>query len=244
MTNEFYDAISHHYSRDRYESGVKNSVQCTYALRLRVVLDFARRALSHMTAARILDVGTADGYVLRRVYNENAARILDMVGVDIAPHMVLEARQQSDAYPAAFVLRGHEPNRLFDFVLEVGVHMDDAAAEFAWLAARTLPRGHVIVTVANSNSLFTRFKLRRKSYAAAYRSFPEYEQMLAQHFEVITYRTMGVFVPLIWKLPARAARCIQVVVERVVECVSPSVMHERVYLLRRRPSDAIEKGMR
>ncbi len=234
MTREFYDRMSDHYSRDRYLSGITNAVQYSYAQRLNIVRVFARRALMGTTHARILDVGTADGYVLRRIYDDNASHIAAMVGNDIAPKMLEEARRQSTGYPVTFVLRGQEPAGEYNLLMEIGVHMPDPQAEIEWIVERVNHGGYAIITVANRYSWYSRQKLRNKPYIVDYRTFQEYEHYIASSFDILEKRTLGIFIPKLWVLPSFFARLIQTVAEWIIERLAPNTMHERVYLLRLR----------
>ena len=235
MTREFYDIISPHYSRDRYLSGVTNAVQYSYAKRLNIVRAFVGRALDGVRDAHILDIGTADGYVLRHVYDDNSSAIEVMVGNDIAPKMLVEARNQSEGYPVVFVLRGQEPSGQYDLVLEIGVHTHDLDAELEWIVSHLKPGGCVVLTVANRDSLFTRMKLTSKPYIGDYHSFNQYEHILMGRFDLVCQRTFGIFIPKLWVLPLFFARPIQNAAEWISERLIPNAMHERVYLLRLRP---------
>jgi hypothetical protein len=79
-------------------------------------------------------------------------------------------------------------------------------------------------------------KLRNKPYAREYRTFQEYETVLRRHFDIVDVSSLGLFIPMLWKLPKRIAYIVQTMAEYIASVVAPSRMHERLYLLRQRSS--------
>lgn len=234
MTREFYDLISDHYARDRYLSGVTTFVQFSYVRRLKFVMVFVRAALSQAMKARVLDVGTADGYVLRRIYDNNKDSIALMVGNDISSKMLEEARRQSVGYPVTYILRDEGLVGKFDLLMEIGVHIPNLTCEVAWISEQLQPSGYAVITVVNKSSWYSRLKLRNKSYLRDYQTFKTYERILSGTFDILQSRSIGIFIPKLWLLPVSVARPIQTVLEWVSERLIPNMMHERIYLLRLR----------
>jgi SAM-dependent methyltransferase len=225
----FYDAESRQYSRKRYPEQAATYVQSFYLRRLAIVTGFTR-ALAKRKALSLLEIGCADGIVLRRLLEALPGGFSSLMGVDASPQMVEAARELSTGLPIEYAVRG-EALAPRDLVLEVGVlnYVPNLEQELDALRAAIAPRGHAIISIAGMGSLWQRLK-REGGGFAHFRSYAEYEAAIRARFSIVARRPAGLFIPHIWKAPA-LARVIQPAVEALVAPVPPGLFHEQLYLL-------------
>jgi SAM-dependent methyltransferase len=226
----FYNAESERYSRKRYPKRAVDYVQAFYLRRLAIVIALVR-PLVRAGRLSVLEIGCADGIVLRRLLASMPGSFSSLAGVDSAPRMIDAARELSAGLPIDFSVRECTlvPR---DLVLEVGVlnYVPNLKEELAALSGAIAPGGHAIISVAGTGSLWQRLK-REGGGFAHFRPYGDYEATIRAQFSILACQPVGLFIPHLWKVPA-IARLVQPACETIFAPFLPEFFHERIYLLR------------
>jgi SAM-dependent methyltransferase len=230
----YYNQESTSYSRKRYPERETDYVQFFFKRRLQIVLGMLGNFLEKRDArVALLEVGIADGVVLRSVYDAFGPRLARVEGNDIAPEMVAAAKAINGNRPISYAVReGSALPAGFDIVLEVGVlnyapWQEDIKAAYDALR----PGGIYICSIAGRGSLRMRLKGGEETFTH-FLDYKEYEDAMAEGFAIEERRPCGFFVPLIWRVPALALT-VQPAVEFILSSVVPRMAHEYVYVLRK-----------
>lgn len=231
---EFYNERSGTYSRDRYPAKARSYGQFFFKRRLDAVMAVLRQKLSGTKGTfSLLEVGCADGVVLRAIYDAFPARFASLHGVDTAPDMIEAAKRMHAQTPIIFSVRGEGgTGRPYDFVIEVGViNYADPVEEIGRASLLTKKSGYCVVSYAGRGSLLDTFKPGRKGFdnLLPYRAF---EALLRTRFVVERVIPVGFFIPRIWRFPMLAAP-LQAVIESVCSRILPSLAHEKIYILKK-----------
>lgn len=230
----FYDKEGNKYSSKRYPEKDRDYVHFFFKKRLKILLDILERHVSDKRGLSLLEVGCADGVVLRSI----ARRFPDfekLVGIDVSENMIAQAIGENDSSKISFFVRGKEDaSALYDLIVEVGVvNLTDRHVEYAHALRHLKSDGLYICSLAASTSLRSRLKPddHKKGFSHLL-SYKEYEAELSREFEIIERRAYGLFVPLIWRVLV-IARLLQPLEALLVHLV-PDLFHEKIYVLKRK----------
>jgi 2-polyprenyl-3-methyl-5-hydroxy-6-metoxy-1,4-benzoquinol methylase len=235
--SDFYNKESGIYSSKRYPAVASTYIQFFFKKRLDITITLLKQIYCNTSHAsvgkKLLEVGCADGVVVRAIQEKIPNTFSEVVGIDIAPDMVKVASELDRSGKAAFYVRGQEPQvNKFDAVVEIGVaNYTDFDAELAYTHEHLVDNGVFILSIAGNNSL--------SGYMGGdvgYENFlpyPEYEKKIAEKFIIERVVPVGLRLPIIWKIPT-FARCIQPVLEVVLRGILGHLFHEKVYMLKKR----------
>ncbi|MEI6296926.1 MAG: methyltransferase domain-containing protein [bacterium] len=196
---------------------------------------FVLRELSKIVGNKkdlaLLEIGCADGVVLRNIYKESVYNFSEMIGIDTSDGMIKEAGIIDSDKNIKYYVRGCEPQgKKFDIVIEVGVANYANIDEELKYAKNNLKQGGVyILSLAGSDSLHGYF-WKGIGYNN-FLNYSEYENKIAEFFKIEKIIPVGFYVPFIWKLPVMA-RLIQPIVEFIFGPILPNLFHEKIYILK------------
>ncbi len=233
----FYDKASDTYSGIRYPEKSTDYNHFFFKRRLDVTVAALKGIISDMKPRHpsLLEVGCADGVVLRRVSDVFGNAISTYAGVDISPKMIESAKAKNAGVPLTFSVR--DPKECFaaaDIVIEIGVlNYADFDREMG-CAEQALPvDGRYICSVAGRGSLWDRLVRVDKGFGN-FLTYREYENKIRQRFDIVSIHSVGLRLPIVWRAPV-IARLIQPVVEACLALLAPNSFHEKVYVLRLKP---------
>ncbi len=235
-TVNFYDKESGQYARKRYEGSMSTYTHYVFRKRMSIFFDFISYILKNSPENKksLFDIGCADGIVLFQLDERFGDRISSIDAVDISEGMLNVARSKTSDKKFSFYIRGNEPQRTFDIVSELGVHVVDIGKEMEDVMSKLNKGGYFVYSTANRNSIFARLKLHGREgteYVNDYRSLVETEKVLTTKFEIVKKVSYGLFIPKLWSIPF-LARIIQPAVDFILGPFVPSLFHETLYLLR------------
>lgn len=232
---DFYNKESAYYSPKRYPEQASNYVQFFFKRRLEVTIGMLKGAevVSIDSNRRLLEIGCADGVVMRAIAKEMEGSFSSMVGIDTAPEMIDTAEVLTPDQRLKFFERGQEPAaEKFDAIVEIGVaNYADAVVELAYISAHLAEGGVCVLSIAGTGSLNSRV-----SGGEGYRhflSYGEYEKKIRKLFTIDRVTPVGLRLPLLWHLPI-LARIIQPFLEVCLAPFAPGLFHEKVYLLKKK----------
>lgn len=230
----FYNKASATYSSERYPAIPRSYRQFFFTRRLAVLIQEIEPLVAPAgTPLSLLEVGCADGVVMRAIYDKFGSHFRELHGNDVSPDMIASAKRLHAGTPLTFSVRTEEPeNARYDMLIETGViNYTDPATEIEY-AARTLKdTGWYIVSYAGKGSFWDVFKPGKKGYQNLL-SYQEFEALVKKKFTIEKAVPVGFFVPLLWRLPSVAAS-IQTVVELMCSHFAPNRAHEKMYLLKK-----------
>ncbi len=232
-TVEFYNKESGNYSDKRYYGPLVTYFQFLFRRRLSICLEFLERITAQRHGLRLLEIGCADGVVLRKIHDHFPGVFERMVGIDIAAEMIVEAQRRNAGRNTSYYVRGEEPSELVDIVLELGVHPFDLKGEIELVALRLKSGGHFIYSLSTRDSLHARIKLKDKDYYGDYCSYVEYENAMEKHFTIVRKIPYGLFIPKLWSIPM-LARIFQPILESATRSLVPNLYHEQIYILQKK----------
>lgn len=235
---KFYNDESTKYSLKRYPNRAFDYTHAFYLRRLDIVKRMLKDVLDFASHPSLLEVGCADGVVIRRVHDQFGTDFSSYRAIDISPNMIEAARTEHASAGIAFDVRN--PAECFGdtqegVILEVGVlNYTDLAHELSCASQTLKDGGYYIISIAGRGSLWDR---RRRSDTGFkhFMTYKEYEAELENHFEILASSGVGLFIRGIWKVPV-LARPIQVVAESFMNLFAKKLFHEKVYLLKKRRS--------
>lgn len=236
----FYDKESSNYSAKRYREVPLSYTQYFFGRRLEVVMELidkvvsADRTNSRSFQPSLLEVGCADGVVLKKISETLQGKFISMVGIDISPKMIETARMNVKVPWVSFMERkDFRVGDPYGVVLEVGVaNYADVHEELDFAAANLPVGGFYILSLAGRGSMWS-FRQMGQTGFKNFLRYREYEKLIREKFEVVEVRPVGLFTPLIWKWPS-FARTFQPFKEKVNAKIVPNLFHEKVYLLRKK----------
>ncbi len=232
----FYDEESKNYSRRRYPKVATNYIQFFFTRRRELVLDLLSRAVERTATPRsLVEIGCADGILLRSVQERIPKAFDQLVGIDIAEGMIAVAKDITNDPAISYEVRkDFISGRKFTVAMEIGVGELTlrTEAEAEWAATQLTPGGYFLCGFAGRDSIVARL-----DKAAARRghlnTYATYEVALRKYFSIVDVRAYGFYVPFIWRVPF-LARIVQPVAE-VFGAAFPDLCHEKVYLLQKLP---------
>ena len=233
---EFYNKISGSYSEDRYPEIANSYTQFFFKRRLDLLVNAIKQTtLAHGGELSVLEIGCADGVVLRKVYEVFFKKFSYFVGLDISPKMIEVASLKNSDTGIFFKVRNdYHDLRKFNLILEVGVinYTESIEDEMAYAHSVLGVGGYYICSFAGTDSLLNRIKPEDKGYNN-FLSYEEYEEIIQKFFVIERKLPVGFFVPFLWRVPV-LARLIQPIAEGIFRGFVPNLFHEKIYFLKNR----------
>jgi len=236
--NDFYDDESHKYSIKRYPARSIDYTHSFYLGRLALTKKLLKSIVNDRKGLSVLEVGCADGVVIRSLKEEFGTTFSSYKAVDISPGMIKAATQNPLNAGIEFSVR--DPQQCYgggpyDAIVEIGVlNYTDLGKELSCAASAVDSGGYYLVSIAGKDSWWDKMR-RSETGFAHFDSYREYEKALRERFDIVQAVPVGLFIPAIWRAPS-FARAAQVVAENVLKHVAPDVFHEMVYLLKKKNS--------
>jgi SAM-dependent methyltransferase len=230
----FYNQESGQYSDKRYPRAARSYVQFFFKRRLALTLSFLGEAIATQKSdLSLLEVGCADGVVIRAIENKFPHKFKKIVGIDIATEMIEQAKKKNSSPHVEFFTRdAYTSTEQVDVVVETGViNYVRMEQELEFAHEHLSPQGLFILSIAGTGSLLN--KLKHEEGFSDFRSYTEYDRLVREKFVVLSVRGCGVFVPYLWRIPA-LARPLQALLDTIVGFVAPGLCHEKVYLLQKK----------
>lgn len=209
-------------------------VQFFFKRRLAITKSYIRQIVQEKsTPLTLLEVGCADGIIIRSIEKEFPTAFSALVGIDIAAEMVEEARRQNVFSNVEFFTRdAYQEVSPVDLIIETGViNYANFEEEMAFAHVHLKTGGHYLFSIAGTGSI--RNRLKQEGSFADFRSYREYDRLVRMHFTVRGVQGCGLFIPYIWRVPV-LARIIQGVLDPMVGWLLPSLCHEKVYLVEKK----------
>ena len=232
-TVDFYDKESGEYSKKRYEGKTLSYFQFLFKRRRQLFLGFIGGISKSLKDSDVLEIGCADGVLIKKLFQKLPNTFRSITGVDVSPKMLDRARETTKDYRAKYFLRGEEPIQKYDLVIELGVHTQSFEEEMFYVAEKLNLGGYFIYSVSGSQSLHAKIKLKGKDYAKDYLSYSGYENIIKKYFDVVAHESYGLFVPKLWAIPT-LANLVQPMLEALFKNILPNLFHEKIYLLRKK----------
>jgi SAM-dependent methyltransferase len=233
-TVDFYEKESGHYTAKRYPEITTSYTQYLFKKRLKIFLVFLIKIEKDLPQnATILEIGCADGVLFKAIEEKFPNRFSKLVGTDISPKMIEEARRQNTNTRASFCLRDELRPEKFDLVIELGVHPFDLDGELNYVSGYLNSKGYFFYNLGGLKSLYARFKLKDKPYIKDYKTYSLYEKFLSKYFSIEASQVYSLFIPWLWKIPF-VGRSLQPVFDFVFRGITPELFHEKIYLLKKK----------
>lgn len=234
-TDDYYDEEASVYSAKRYPKVPVNYVQFLFTHRREVMFKLLGAVLAGSTPPRtLLEIGTADGVLLRSIAKRLPDAFVKMLGSDLSHEMVAAAQELTHSPYISYIQRDSLPaGGDFTCVLEIGVGAlaVDMQNELARAAAHLAPGGYFICAYAGGNSIATHWGSTAADISQL-QPYKVYEAAMRKHFSIERKVPYGIYVPLLWKVPV-LARLLQPVAELLGQ-LAPSLAHEQLYLLKKK----------
>lgn len=230
----FYNEESWQYSSKRYPSVARTYTHFFYKRRLAITKKLISQNLKKLGEnPTLLEMGCADGVIVREIEKAFPNRFKKLIGIDIAPQMIGEAKNKNENPHAEFFTREqYLSEELVDLVVETGVVNYAKFDEEIAFAYRVLkPGGLYLLSVAGTGSLLN--MLKHEGDFNDFRSYGEYERLLREKFIVKKVRGCGFFIPFLWRVPV-LAQVVQSSIDPLAGNVLPGLCHEKVFLLRKK----------
>jgi len=233
---EFYDKESGHYTTKRYPKVTLSYTQYVFKKRLEIFLtQLAKIEKNLPRTATVLEIGCADGIVFKAMEERFPNRFVKMIGIDVSPKMISEAKNTNTNPRANFFLRDDFKLEKFDLIIELGIHPYDLVGELEYVNEHLNSFGYYFYSAVGRKSSFVSIKLRGENYLDDYKSYKKYEEVFKKYFSVENGEVYGLFVPKIWSLPI-VGRSLQSVFDTIFKHIIPEFFHEKIYLLKNRTS--------
>jgi SAM-dependent methyltransferase len=231
--SSFYDTESETYSDKRYPKQPSSYNQFFFIKRLSFVLCMLRASLLGKTGLLLLEIGCADGIVIEKIYEKFSGAFSSIIGIDTSLEMIAVASKRYQGRPFVFKNRADfSDTSLKDVIIEVGViNYADLSEELDFASSRLKENGVYVISLAGTSSLWNRIKKGDKGFRN-FLSYSEYEKEINKKFDIVATKSVGFFIPLIWKIPA-LARIIQPS-EMILRKIVPNLFHEKIYLLKKK----------
>ncbi|HEV8677595.1 MAG TPA: hypothetical protein VN701_02075 [Candidatus Paceibacterota bacterium] len=233
--DDYYDTEAEVYSQKRYPERPANYIQFLFTRRRALVLSLVERVISATAAPRSLfEMGCADGVLLRAIDERYPGAFAGMLGSDVSRPMIEEGARLTGNPSIRFAMRDEvlSPGD-FTLAMEVGVGaiVIDTPGELALLASKLAQSGYLICSIAGRDSVAARWGSTAADRAQL-KAYREYEKEMRKLFVEEAVRSCGIYVPLLWRVPA-LGRLLQPVFE-IAGVLFPELAHERVYLLKKK----------
>lgn len=232
---DYYNKESTQYSKKRYEGVLSTYTQYLFRKRMSIFFNYINYIKSKINKnIDLFDIGCADGVVLFNTDNKFNDFIKLYDAVDVSSSMVEVANKNKINNKFNFYLRGQEPNKKYDLVTELGVHISDPDSEYQYVKNKlNNNNSYYIFSVSSKDSLHTFFKLKNDVKAKHYidlKSFYSTEEILRKYFNIIKKTPYGLFIPKLWTIPLIGS-LIQPIIDNVFIYLIPGLFHETIYLV-------------
>lgn len=231
----FYNEESKRYSQKRYPEVANDYIQFFFKHRLEIVIELLKDYFISKTNVSLIEMGCADGIVLRKVFDQFKSKIKSTVGVDISSGMIEQAKILNEERDINyFTDTNFTKNSKYDLIIEIGVlNYRDFASELEFISKILADDGIYICSFAGKGSLISLWKDDEREFAN-FLNYEEYEKEIEKYFIIKEIIPCGLFTPFIWRIPS-FARIIQPVKEVIMANLAPNLFHEKVYLLEKKP---------
>jgi len=228
----FYNRESKHYSSKRYPEVADSYIQFFFKKRLALVLDILQDNFRHQSGLSLIEIGCADGVVLREIKKSLPQIFSHMVGIDTAEEMIGEAKVLSFDENLDFFVRGEEDKtKQYNCVLEIGVaNYGEIEEELQDAKRKISDDGLFILSLAGKGSINS-WREKGDGYKNFWR-YADYEKLIKNYFEIKKIIPVGINLPFIWRCPV-IARIFQEVAEKLFR-LSPNLYHEKTYILKKK----------
>ena len=228
-TIKIYDQEADKYTLKRYAGPIDNYVKYLFLTRRKIFLGLMSKIRWPKAEPMLLEIGCADGVIMRSVKEKFPNLFKRYVGIDISPKMIEAAQQQNPGME--FYLRDQLPAGQFDLIIEMGVGTY-FVSELEYVKKLLAPDGYFIYALAGKESLHIKFKHRDADFLGGYRDYRTYEAEIAKHFQIVKSVPYALFVPKLWTNSRLGAK-IQPLVDRLARKFLPADwFHEKIYLLK------------
>ena len=239
---EFFDKESPIYSAKRYVEAPTNYTQYFFGRRLKVILDMVAEIAEESRAKvampeqklSLLEVGCADGIIMKKIAQDFPTKFASMTGIDISPKMIDVAKRDPELAGMTFMERKDFVSPAGkDVIIEIGTaNYADIHEELSFASSNLVTNGFYILSLDGKGSIWS-WLVKGKTGYNNFLSYKEYERLISENFEILKVAPVGLFILGIWKVPA-LARVIQPIKEAVNAKIFPGLFHEKVYLLRKK----------
>lgn len=228
----FYNGESQNYSSERYPNMASNYVQYFFKKRLALVLAVLNDNFKERVGLRLLEIGCADGVVLREISTKQGRIFSKLIGVDTSEGMINAAKAITADDRIKYYLRGEESvNEKYTVVLEVGVaNYADIDDELQQAKKVLESKGLYILSLAGKGSI-NGFFGKGHGYNN-FLTYQNYENIIRKYFEIKEIIPVGIFVPLIWR-NKKFGKFMQNIFE-IIFWLFPNFYHEKIYVLKAR----------
>ncbi|MDD2935318.1 MAG: class I SAM-dependent methyltransferase [Candidatus Pacebacteria bacterium] len=215
----------------RYPKITLDYIHFFFKKRLKIVLKELENNFKDRNNLNLLEIGCADGIVLRRILERMENHFSDIVGIDLSEGMIKEAKNLTIDKKINYFVRGAEKiDKKFDVIVEVGVvNYADVDKELSYVKNNLNRDGVYILSLAGKGSLNDYFG-KGDGYNN-FLSYHEYEDKIRKNFKISKIIPVGFYLPLIWRVPV-LARVWQFFIEIVLGPFLPNLFHEKVYILK------------
>ncbi|MHB0978193.1 MAG: class I SAM-dependent methyltransferase [Minisyncoccota bacterium] len=230
---EFYDKESGHYTTKRYPKVTLSYTQYVFKKRLEIFLNQLVEIEKKLPRnATVLEIGCADGIVFKAIEERFPNRFSKMIGIDVSPKMINEAKNNSRNSRESFFLRDDFKLEKFDLIIELGIHPYDLEGELKYVNTHLNSNGFYFYSAVGKKSAFVLLKLNEENYLDDYKPYKKYEEIFCRQFEVINNKPYGFFIPKLWAVPF-LGRLLQPVFDSVFSKIAPELFHEKIYCLKK-----------
>jgi len=231
---QFYNAESSKYSKKRYPKVTLTYTQFFFKKRLEIILRKMSPLIQNKKNISILEIGCADGIVVRNLRSFFPDTFSKLVGIDTSPGMINVAKTNEANTGINFFIRSDfESLQKFDFIFEIGViNYADLDTEIKFGAENLKNDGYFVCTVAATSSLSNIFKRNPHEYNN-FLSYGSYEKSFRKFFDIEKSFPVGLFIPFLWRMPLLAG-FLQPFVEIILRPLVPNIFHEKIYILKKR----------
>ena len=203
----YYDEEASVYSQKRYPARAQNYVHFLFTRRRALLLGMLAKAIAGTKEPRtLLEVGCADGVLLRSIAAAYPNAFAHMLGIDVAEPMIAMARKMTTEPGIEYKMRDELPHTgAFSVVLEIGVAalVHDTAGELGILGNQLESGGYLLCSFGAKSSIAARME-KGAGRRSELKTYAEYEAAMHKHFTVVKKIPYGIYVPLLWKVPALA----------------------------------------
>ncbi len=228
----FYNKESVQYFAKRYPAVATNYIQFFFKRRLGQTLSQMRGLFGRSNGLSLLEIGCADGVVMRDIQKKLPAVFSSMTGIDTAKDMIVAATSLDNSHKMKFYIRGEEPMQTYDAVVEIGVaNYADFDTELLYARDHLKAKQVYILSIAGKGSLNAR--LGGGVGYNNFLSYSEYQNKIRAQFDIKKTIPVGLYIPFIWRVPF-IARFIQPIAEIILSRIAPNLFHEKIYILKKR----------
>src|SRR3989338_6869370 len=95
-TVDFYNQESEQYSKKRYEGKTNSYFQFLFKRRRQLFLAFIDSIKTELKDSKALEIGCADGVIVKKLLQKLPDSFKTITGVDVSPKMIQKAKETTD----------------------------------------------------------------------------------------------------------------------------------------------------